>query len=145
MAIPPNLRHRHRLFVALLTFWCFRGNTSSILGSRLHEKVLNSTRRAFPLDDFNTQPRCDLAGIVAKFLSWEHIKSDEIAGKLGALAQEMIDYSKFHRDAISSWEGNSTVRTSNSINTYKKQFLWRIQQLKAFNNTDSKHCRVPTF
>lgn len=124
MAILSTVRHRHRLFVALLTFWCFRGDTSSISSSRnLHEKVLNSARRAFPLDDFNTQPRCDVAGIVAKFLSWEHMKSDEIAGKLGALAQEMIDYSKFHRDAISSWEGNSTVRTPNSINTDKKQFL----------------------
>ena len=111
MANPPKPRHQSLLFAALLTSWCLRSDTSSISGSRnLQEKVLNSTRRSFPLDSFDVTPRCDFAGIVAKFQLWDYRKSDEIADKLGVLAQEMVDYSKFHRDVIKSWKGNATVR-----------------------------------
>ena len=113
MANLQKLRNHHLFFMAILTSWCFLVDTSLISGSRnLQEKVLNSTKRAFPLESFYNLPRCDVAGIVAKFQSWDYRKSDEIADKLRALAQEMVDYSKFHRDLINSWSGNATVRAN---------------------------------
>ena len=78
--------------------------------SNLHEKLEASKARGIPLDDFYLMHRCDVAGIIAKFQSWEDRKSDEIGGKLVALAQEMIDYAKFHGDVIRRWARGSPVR-----------------------------------
>ena len=60
-----------------------------------------------PLDDFDLIPSCDVAGILAKFQSWGHLKSDEISDRLIPLAQDMIEYSKLHENIVSSWRGAS--------------------------------------
>ena len=83
------------------------GALSASSFSHLHENVRNTTTMALPLDDFNLIPSCDVAGVIAKFQSWGHRKSDEISGRLTSLAQDMIEYSKFHHIVISSWRGAS--------------------------------------
>ena len=60
-----------------------------------------------PLDDFDLIPSCDVAGILAKFQSWGHLKSDDISDRLIPLAQDMIEYSKLHENIVSSWRGAS--------------------------------------
>ena len=60
-----------------------------------------------PLDDFDLIPSCDVTGIIAKFQSWGHKKSDEVSERLTFLAQDMIEYSKLHENIINSWRGAS--------------------------------------
>ena len=116
MAAPVNLGCRFQLSLALLSSWSFLINTLSTSSfSHLHEKVMNTTTKHLPLDDFDLSPSCDVAGIVAKFQLLEHRKSDEIGDMLVPLALEMIQYSKFHHDVISSWRNPSPVRTLQTL------------------------------
>ena len=99
---------RRQLGVVLLLSYNFLSGTLSSSSFRhLHDNVPNTTTVALPLDDFNLIPSCDVAGILAKFQSWGHRKSDEISDRLISLAQDMIEYSKFHHNVTSSWRGAS--------------------------------------
>lgn len=115
MAASTGSRGLSLLFLALLSSWSFLSDaTANSSFSNVHGKLKTSKTRDIPLDDFYLTHRCDVPGIVAKFLSWEYRKSDEIGGKLVALAQEMIDYAKFHGDVIRSWAEGSPVRICSS-------------------------------
>ena len=68
-----------------------------------------STNRTQNFNYSNRSSRCDVAGIVARFQSRGHEKSDDIAQRLVPLAQEMIEYSKLHNTIINSWKTAAPV------------------------------------
>ena len=111
MSASSSLTRHYHPYIALFLSWSNLNVALPIAHYRnLQEKINQATTRYLPLDDFDLPHSCDITGIISKFQSWEHSKSDEVAGKLTSLAQDMIEYSKFHHDVMSSWRGDSPVR-----------------------------------
>ena len=140
---------RRRQLGIVLSLACnfLSGALSSSSFRHLHENVPNTTTMVLPLDDFDLVPSCDVAGIVAKFQSWGHRKSDEISDRLISLAQDMIEYSKLHHNITSSWRGASPEKVlETSLISCIENRTHMTESLIQFSNfIDTKQCRTAVY
>lgn len=82
--------------------------------ANIHHSLSDFSKPYVAFEDFHRAQNCRTSGIIRKFLSWGHDKSDTIAFELTPLAIEMRRYAALHRKILLSWETGTPVRSTAS-------------------------------